>query len=157
MWGHFPGRVRLEILSERLLKTGASEELLVRWRTCPPSSSDNEKPLSRGSSSTESGIKINHTPISSPESEEDEGNYKGFTGLFIFTFDESGKIASLTIEHADENWGGHENPAARIVGVAEWLLRKARLAGEGGKGEPGFAFVREEEGEDVRRLRRGEK
>lgn len=80
--------------------------------------------------------------------------------MFIFTFDDIGRILSHTIEHADEGWSGEGEAGyglgaagGRIVGVAEWLLKKARQAGEGGGGvgggvggkEPGLVFVREVE------------
>ena len=47
-----------------------------------------------------------------------------FSGLFIFSFDKDGKIASHTIEHADENHGCDKT--SRVVTLTDWLLGKAR-------------------------------
>ena len=46
-----------------------------------------------------------------------------FCGLFIFEFDEEGRIVTHTIEHAEE--GGSWDRASRVVSVTEWLLGKA--------------------------------
>lgn len=56
-------------------------------------------------------------------------NQKQFSGLFIFTFDSKGRIASHTIEHADED-NGYDR-TSRVVTVADWLLGKARGRKEG--------------------------
>ncbi|KFX91400.1 hypothetical protein O988_07765, partial [Pseudogymnoascus sp. VKM F-3808] len=95
-WGRVPiiGNVRLEILSERMVKSpGPSgfdptsvaprEQLVVRWRTI--------------------GKKLGGAGDKGPVAtrEEDE-----FTGLFIFQFDEEGRIVKHVIEHVQEggNW-----------------------------------------------------
>ncbi|EFR03388.1 hypothetical protein MGYG_06387 [Nannizzia gypsea CBS 118893] len=52
------------------------------------------------------------------------GKEEQFTGLFIFTFDEEGRIATHTIEHADE--GNGLDRTAKVVTLADWLLGKAK-------------------------------
>lgn len=77
--------------------------------------------------------------------------------MFIFTFDDKGRILSHTIEHADEGWRTGKDQAEEaglgFLGVAEWLLKKAKeaTAGEGVGGrkrtEPGLVFLREPKGQ----------
>ncbi|KAJ5885611.1 hypothetical protein N7504_011447 [Penicillium tannophilum] len=47
-----------------------------------------------------------------------------FTGLFIFSFDEEGRILTHTIEHADE--AGGWDRTAKFVTLTDWLIGKAR-------------------------------
>ncbi|KAJ5928061.1 hypothetical protein N7466_007017 [Penicillium verhagenii] len=47
-----------------------------------------------------------------------------FTGLFIFSFDEAGRILTHTIEHADEADGWDRT--AKFVTLTDWLIGKAR-------------------------------
>ena len=96
-WGRVPvvGNVKLTILSERMVKAGATsaaaqsrhEKLIVRWKTCAKS----EK--GQFSEAME-----NIAKIISRSSEADDA----FSGLFIFEFDEEGRIVKHTIEHAEE-------------------------------------------------------
>lgn len=58
------------------------------------------------------------TPIFSP------GKEGRFEGLFIFAFDEQGRIAGHTIEHADQADGWDRT--AKFVTLTDWLLGKAR-------------------------------
>ena len=44
--------------------------------------------------------------------------------MFIFTFDAEGRIATHTIEHADENNG--VDRTARVVTLTDWLLGRAK-------------------------------
>lgn len=46
-----------------------------------------------------------------------------FYGLFIFEFDEEGRILTHTIEHAEES--GSWDKASRVVSVTDWLLGRA--------------------------------
>jgi hypothetical protein len=46
-----------------------------------------------------------------------------FDGLFIFAFDEQGRIAGHTIEHADQANGWDRT--AKFVTLTDWLLGKA--------------------------------
>jgi hypothetical protein len=47
---------------------------------------------------------------------------KAFTGLFIFDFDNEGKILSHTIEHAQEGGNWEQGVGAKFVGLTDWLL-----------------------------------
>ncbi|KAJ6171585.1 hypothetical protein N7470_000652 [Penicillium chermesinum] len=47
-----------------------------------------------------------------------------FTGLFIFSFDEEGRILTHTIEHTDEADGWDRT--AKFVTLTDWLIGKAR-------------------------------
>jgi hypothetical protein len=47
-----------------------------------------------------------------------------FSGLFVFAFDEEGRIASHTIEHADQANGWDRT--AKFITLTDWLLGKAR-------------------------------
>ncbi|KAF7128335.1 hypothetical protein CNMCM5793_003065 [Aspergillus hiratsukae] len=51
-------------------------------------------------------------------------NEEQFTGLFIFSFDEEGRISSHTIEHADD--AGWWDRTAKFVTLTDWLIGKAR-------------------------------
>ncbi len=62
-----------------------------------------------------------------------------FTGLFVFSFDSKGRIATHTIEHADENTGFDKT--SKVVTLTDWLLGKAKW-GRGREEElvPGLAM-----------------
>lgn len=47
-----------------------------------------------------------------------------FTGIFIFSFDEEGRVLTHTIEHADEADGWDRT--AKFVTLTDWLIGKAR-------------------------------
>ena len=128
-WGRMPvlGNVKLIILSERMLRTGSSgiatennEKLVVRWKTCAKSKGEVtgqiKKVLGRN------GIE--------PKDED-------FHGLFIFEFDDEGRINSHTIEHVEE--GNNWEKTATVISVTDWLLGKAWGKQEHG-GIPGLAF-----------------
>jgi hypothetical protein len=67
------------------------------------------------------------------------GNEEQFTGLFIFSFDQEGRIASHTIEHADKVNGWDRT--ARVVTLTDWLLGKAKWASREQSGpEPALAM-----------------
>ena len=59
-----------------------------------------------------------------------------FCGLFIFEFDEEGRILSHTIEHADEN--RHWEKTSKFVSITDWLL--GRMNGKGKEKEPELAW-----------------
>lgn len=67
------------------------------------------------------------------------GKEEQFTGLFIFTFDEEGRIATHTIEHADE--GNGWDRTAKVVTLTDWLLGKAKGSASGQIVPPQPAFV----------------
>ena len=151
-WGRVPivGNVKLVIISERMVKSCPSlhtaptssssfseqnEKLIVRWKTSSRSSSDTETPTSSaalGTNFTYRGIgsreQVNRflewlsNPASIGRREEE------FCGLFIFEFDEEGRVVSHTIEHAEENGGAKK--ASRVVNLTDWLLGRARAGRE---------------------------
>lgn len=147
-WGSVPlvGNVKLQILSERIVRAGTvldpdrcnsedgDERLVVRWKTeprgdTPPEgtraaiSSEQAKRshLSSSKVGINKGLSVllgGETPIFKLSKEEQ------FTGLFIFAFDEEGRIKRHTIEHADNADGWDRT--ARFVTLTDWLIGKAR-------------------------------
>ncbi|KAF4763226.1 hypothetical protein HAV15_001160 [Penicillium sp. str.  len=146
-WSSVPlvGNVKLQILSERIVRAGTlldpthhgahhdcgDERLLVRWKTEPrtdsrpfhgPASSNTNYTSSKTASSQNSHL-----------SASTNGTNKGlsvllgeeqFTGIFIFSFDEEGRILTHTIEHANEADGWDRT--AKFVTLTDWLIGKAR-------------------------------
>lgn len=90
------------------------EQLVVRWRTIgkPTGASllASAAKLARGRS-TENGQMVETT-----------GEDKEFTGLFIFAFDEEGRIVRHVIEHVQEHKQWEKGVGARVVGLTDWLL-----------------------------------
>ena len=77
--------------------------------------------LSSSKNSTNKGLSVllgGEEPIFKLSKEEQ------FTGLFIFSFDEKGRILTHTIEHADE--AGGWDRTAKFVTLTDWLIGKAR-------------------------------
>ncbi|OBT52636.1 hypothetical protein VE04_07301 [Pseudogymnoascus sp. 24MN13] len=100
-------RRRLDILSERMVKSPSPagfdptsvaprEQLVVRWRTIGKKIGGGDRVATRA---------------------EDE-----FTGLFIFQFDEEGRIVKHVIEHVQEGGNWEKGVGAWEVGVTDWLL-----------------------------------
>lgn len=145
-WGRVPivGNVKLVILSERIVKNGPSstssksssggEKLIVRWKTCGKTKGKGTGALYRGISASEQVDKI--TEWLGGDARDDEE----FCGLFIFEFDEEGRIVTHTIEHAEE--GRSWDKASRVVSVTDWLLgmAKGKKMKEEGGGVPGLAW-----------------
>lgn len=52
------------------------------------------------------------------------GKEEQFTGLFVFAFDEQGRVATHTIEHAEQGKGCDRT--AKVVTLTDWLLGKAK-------------------------------
>lgn len=67
-----------------------------------------------------------------------EDDNKEFTGLFIFEFDEEGRIATHTIEHVQEGGSWENGVGAKVVGLTDWLL--GGLKGRGDTGAPCPAY-----------------
>ncbi|KAK4966111.1 hypothetical protein LTR66_007557 [Elasticomyces elasticus] len=123
-WGRVPvvGNVKLIILSERMVRNGSpnngvssrDEKLIVRWKTCGKTKGRGMGALYRGIGGSEQVDKI--TEFLGGEGRDDEE----FCGIFVFEFDEEGRIVKHVIEHVQEggNWG-REN---RVVNVTDWLL-----------------------------------
>ncbi|KAI9800417.1 MAG: hypothetical protein M1833_003303 [Piccolia ochrophora] len=124
-WGRVPivGNVKLRVLSERMTHNGrtsssaapGSEKLVVRWRTQGKTRGRGFGALYRGFGA--SGQVKQATDLLNRDGKDDEE----FTGLFIFEFDEEGRIVTHTIEHAEEG-GSWEK--TRFVSVTDWLLGK---------------------------------
>lgn len=125
------GNVKLIIVSERMSQTGSSgqtsensEKLIVRWKTCAKTkvevTEQIKKALGRGRS------------ISGQA-----GKAEDFHGLFIFEFDDKGRIASHIIEHVEED--SNFEKTARFISVTDWLLGRA-WGGKQPDGVPGLAF-----------------
>lgn len=93
------------------------EKLIVKWKTCGKTRSKGGGSLYRGIGAYEQVDKL--TEFLRGEAKPDEE----FRGLFIFEFDEDGKIVKHTIEHAEE--GGNFDRMTRVVSVTDWLLGRA--------------------------------
>ena len=126
------GNVKLEILSERMVKNGASsasnvrnEKLIVRWQTCKSEKKDNGQvsDVVEKITSIVAGSKRPH---------------QEFTGLFKFEFDEEGRILNHIIEHTEE--GQHWDRTAKVISVTDWLL--GRAWGRREEVSPSLAFAR---------------
>jgi hypothetical protein len=135
-WGRVPvvGNVKLKILSERMVKNGCSpsapahmrnEKLIVKWQTCGKSDKQDKGQVSEAFESI-----TNIVAGSRPSNEE-------FTGLFVFEFDEEGRVSNHTIEHTEE--GHHWDKTIKFISVTDWLLGRAW-----GRREetPSLAYVR---------------
>ena len=97
------------------------EQLVVRWRTIG-------KPA--GSSLLSSAAKLGRgTTEKNGQIVETMGDDKEFTGLFIFAFDEEGRILRHVIEHVQEHGQWEKGVGARVVGLTDWLL--GRVGGSG--------------------------
>ncbi|KAJ5584140.1 uncharacterized protein N7459_003940 [Penicillium hispanicum] len=170
-WSSIPllGNVRLQILSERIVRAGTildpehgdehdcgDERLVVRWKTEARTESrpfhemrksashvqhSSGSPQSAGTGKDGGEISEQHSHLSLSSSKKatnrglsvllggEEPIFKlskeeQFTGLFIFSFDEEGRILTHTIEHADEADGWDRT--AKFVTLTDWLIGKAR-------------------------------
>lgn len=102
-----------------------SEKLIVKWETC-------------GKSEKESGqVSDVVEKITSIVAGRRRANEE-FTGLFLFEFDEQGRIVSHTIEHTEE--GRHWDKTAKVISVTDWLL--GRAWGRREEGTPSLAYAR---------------
>ncbi|PLB45389.1 hypothetical protein P170DRAFT_439158 [Aspergillus steynii IBT 23096] len=163
-WSSLPlvGNVKLQILSERMVRSGTvldpercghgdcgDERLVVRWRTEPRRDDHPQIPSSLG---TKRGAQDEPSHVSASKNGINKGlsmllggdapifklaKEEQFTGLFIFSFDEEGRVLSHTIEHAD-NASGWER-TAKFVSLTDWLIGKARGSLDPAA-EPGLAI-----------------
>lgn len=62
-----------------------------------------------------------------------------FTGIFVFEFDEEGRVVKHVIEHTEE--GGDCDRMTRVVSVTDWLL--GRFNGKGQTRLPELALCEE--------------
>ncbi|ERF73159.1 hypothetical protein EPUS_03000 [Endocarpon pusillum Z07020] len=157
-WGCVPlvGNVKLQILSEKIVRTGfisqapldeesrsglGEEKLVVRWKTekkgngatsdsgaASTAAANSDTAINRGLSKLLGGDK----PIFNLNQGDE------FSGMFIFTFDSEGRIATHTIEHADENNG--VDRTARVVTLTDWLLGRAKWRRKEEEMIPGLAM-----------------
>jgi hypothetical protein len=143
------GNVELQILSERMVKkpcnlSGAgkvayrSEQLVVRWRTCGKTKGKGVGGGYKGIGATEPVDKITEW-LGGGKGEDDR---KEFTGLFIFEFDEEGRIVSHTIEHVQEGGNWEKGVGAKVVGLTDWLLGGMKGRGEDGTPCPAYCHGR---------------
>ncbi|KAF1961128.1 hypothetical protein CC80DRAFT_589560 [Byssothecium circinans] len=147
-WGRVPvvGNVKLKILSERMVKNGGTcnpadmrnEKLIVKWETCGKSEKKEHGHVS------EAMEKI--TSIVGGSSDHDQ--HGEFSGLFLFEFDEEGRIVKHTIEHVEENGQCDKHPT-KVISVTDWLLGRAWRRRE--DGEPSLAFAKISKPKDMRR------
>lgn len=151
-WSCVPlvGNVKLQILSERIVRAGTvldpdrcdngqsgDERLVVRWKTEPKR--DNQSDGSLATSTGEGPSSWKRSNLSSSKVGINKGlsvllggeapifklsKEEQFTGLFIFAFDEEGRILTHTIEHADNASGWDRT--AKFVTLTDWLIGKAR-------------------------------
>ena len=124
-WNRVPlvGNVRVAVVSERVTREplpfagprrigAVPEQLVVRWKTVDDdgggddSSNGGRRRPARGNRGTE------------------------FTGLFIFQFDDQGRILSHTIEHAQTGSGWENGVGAKVVGLTDWLLGGMKREGQ---------------------------
>ncbi|KAL4944088.1 hypothetical protein BDV06DRAFT_118301 [Aspergillus oleicola] len=124
---------------------GGDERLVVRWRTERTHSSTvpDFKSSSPSSQSTTPSNQPSPKEASNSSSSSSNGTNKGlsvllggdapifklsrddeFTGLFIFSFDEEGRVLTQTIEHAEDASGWERT--AKFVTLTDWLIGKAR-------------------------------
>ncbi|CAI7603366.1 unnamed protein product [Penicillium pancosmium] len=130
------------------------ERLVVRWKTEPrtdsrpfheshtrPSTTNtNTNGDSSPTSTSTSGASQSQSHLSSSESGTNRGLSKllggdepifklskeqQFSGLFVFSFDDEGRVLTHTIEHADDATDG-EDRTAKFVTLTDWLIGKAR-------------------------------
>lgn len=140
-WGRVPviGNIKLHILSERMVKNGMStptqlghEKLIVKWKTC---GKEEKAQASTPSDAMEKITKI--LGVSSRPNETGE-----FCGLFLFEFDDEGRILKHVIEHAEE--GGNWEKSTKVINVTDWLL--GRAWGRRDNGSPSLAFAKVKSG-----------
>lgn len=123
--------MNLIITSERMIRNGGTsqplanreEKLVVKWKTCGKTSHrDGTGGIYRGMGIAAkdpmdkimdfvNGTKGKADKIPKPEE---------FCGIFVFEFDEKGRVVKHVIEHAEE--GGDWDRMTRVVSVTDWLL-----------------------------------
>lgn len=76
-----------------------------------------------------------------------------FSGLFIFEFDEEGRIVEHTIEHAQENRNFEK--MTRVVSVTDWLLGLAKGKRENEEAGLALGYCEVDGRGRIERLQRG--
>lgn len=151
------------------------ERLVVRWKTSQ--NATNTTPSSSTSRSSTGSSDPNLTPNPYAEADANAKSTKSpattginkslstllggdapillpgkegqFEGLFVFAFDEKGRIASHTIEHADRADGWDRT--AKFVTLTDWLLGKAKARGSLGEGAVAGPALAAQGCHDIRR------
>lgn len=124
------------------------EQLVVRWRTIGKTKGKGTGAFYKGIGASDSVDKITEW-LAGGKGEDDK---KEFTGLFIFEFDEEGRLVSHTIEHVQEGGNWDRGVGARVVGLTDWLLGGLKN-GRGDHGAPCPAFWTEDDHRELRRRR----
>jgi hypothetical protein len=132
------GNVQLSILSERMVKNGdagdtanaGNEKLIVKWKTC--SKTEGDQNMDHGSNVSETVQRMAQVVEDSTQQDEE------FVGLFIFEFDEEGRIMKHIIEHVEE--GQSLDKTTRVISVTDWLLGRA-WGKRSEDGSPGLALA----------------
>lgn len=154
-WGRMPliGNVKLSILSERMVRNGGSavplayrdEKLIVKWKTCGKPSQqrqDGTGGIYRGmglAAARDPVDKIKGFIAGTKDTDTGADDPEEFCGIFVFEFDEKGRIVKHTIEHTDE--GGHWDRMTRVVSVTDWLL--GHFNGRKKEEQPALAWCEE--------------
>ena len=127
------GNVQLTTLSERMVRNGGStvplgsrdEKLIVKWKTCGKTKHrDGTGGIYRGvgigAKDPVDRIREFIAGTSTSSAKPPAGEEQEFCGIFVFEFDDQGRIVKHVIEHTEE--GGHWDRMTRVVSVTDWLL-----------------------------------
>ena len=107
------------------------EKFVVRWKTCRQAKGEMTDYIQKAMSILGRETDSQMTQAGSGESERRE-----FHGIFVFEFDQDGKILAHTIEHVQE--GSNYERTAKAISLADWLLGLARRKGQ--EEVPGLAY-----------------
>jgi hypothetical protein len=101
--------------SEASVSGYRSEQLVVKWRT-------------EGKARAKIATEITRIVDAG---DGKKGKYDDeFTGLFVFEFDEEGRIVRHVIEHVQEGGNWERGVGAKVVGLTDWLLGGMKDGGE---------------------------
>ena len=126
----------------------SNEKLIVKWRTCGKTKGLGVGARYKGIGARQRVDKI--TEWLGGDARDDEE----FCGLFIFEFDEEGRVSSHVIERVEGGEGWDKN-VGRVVALTDWLLGRFN-----GKDKPveglalGYCAMNDDR-RGVRRMRRG--
>ncbi|EPS43006.1 hypothetical protein H072_2998 [Dactylellina haptotyla CBS 200.50] len=165
-------KVRLEILSIKMIRgciplervddesqNMGGEQMIVKWRaSSSPNGNGNGEgavtgspvgsalPPGTGNTSditTDSQKPAKEDPLSAMTSSLPRITINGdFCGLFIFEFDDMGRIKTHIIEDVEEDKGESRQQHSKVITLTEWLLKKAKRSLEEKPPVPGLAFER---------------
>ncbi|KAK6341032.1 hypothetical protein TWF696_009342 [Orbilia brochopaga] len=144
---------------------GGGEQMIVKWRASPnghgeehmttTASGESAPATSSSPSLSTSSPPSSNTPVS-PSHESAKGDPLSsvtsalpkftingdFCGLFIFEFDERGRIKTHIIEDVEEQRDEAKQQHSKVITLTEWLLKKAKSSLEEKPQVPGLAFER---------------